>query len=388
MHNEDSTSFIRNVLIALTGFYEKFYTKPGETSNYGNEFIRRTVNYFSYLDLKFPKAKFPYNTLSLIEYLSKPMIENMEIMPKELADGLRDENFDQFDEMMQKRSDYYFIDDSGFDCLNSVKYQKILDSDPQIDEFNSQFAFNQIVKGSTQKEYEFYRSFLTSKENLYFSTNKIEQSDMQLHYLENEKFKSLMPLLYRKVSIKSKRIKCCPICGAPLEEIEAVEKKEKSYICSGSKHCNEMMNNKTADIKVLGDVENWVMNPFVIHSIYTPGQLENDINYVLKKNGITPSRWPNLDQWDFEFEINGQRYYIDAKTGNNERMIIEDVNQHLEQLTIEKVIYIIPNYRNINFTRTVDNNFSKYSQLKYKPRCFRLKEFSEYLESEKNNDNQ
>lgn len=340
--------YIEAVDCGVYGFYCRQF--PVRDISAAADMLRHSCGLFSYLNVTYHTNIFPSYELEICKYLSRPFAALIEELPKELK---RTEEIYQL-------AQYYedsFMDDKGtilaegYSYLEDISYGKIGRAKNAMLEYNSQKLFREMCSGS-QEDYTFLRDFLSDKENSCFSQERIDWTE------EQEKFCLQYPVIrdlaFCKCTLNDGNLFRCPVCGAPIHPFKG--------ICHGSKRCEEKQNGETLKQDPTPFPKVYMLSPEVIHDIYTPGQLENQIGKILKQHSsliIKNIRWPNMDTWDFKVELTNKKHFvIDAKMVKDPIRILKDAQGHQEKLDFRgTALYVFPNWTKKSFFDTIHRQF-------------------------------
>lgn len=178
---------------------------------------------------------------------------------------------------------------------------------------------------------------------------------------------------YEKLTYNDAIVKVCK-CGLVLRELD-----DGTLYCV-SNRCSRKSHGFTNydEIKISSE-EIWVLKQNVARFIYYPGVIEQKIKKELQKFKIAPILWPDKDNWDFKFEINGQIWVVDAKDVKNHRVIQEDIAiKEKEGIIYDRVVYVVTSDRNKSYLEAIRRKI----QDRKKIYCMTLPEFKRLLQEE------
>jgi hypothetical protein len=368
--------FNNSMELICLGLYEKLQNKS-EVGDYKySPLLKKALDKFSVLNLTYSlfdndlQPILPTNETALITTFNFPIIDLINKLPEDYVDVLSKTEWYCDDTYISMGSNNcYYCSPELFDKLNNDRvYRKASNSLYKELELESQKFIN-LLFDKNQEEYCEIRAFLQQREHAYISSTMFLEEDAIRNF--RNKYKDIFKEAYEKLSYSDALIKICPHCGLILRELD-----DGTMYCV-SERCSRISKGFTKyDELKINIHEIWVLRENVARFIYYPGILEQLIKKELETLGITPTLWPEKDTWDFEFEINGEKWVVDAKDVKNPKTIQKDIMMKENNgIEYDKVIYVVPSDRNKNYLEIIRRKIKDRKKVS----CITLPDFKRLL---------
>lgn len=357
------------------GLYEKNQVKDCSKSYKYSPLLKKGMDKFALLNLLYLNEEntnlFPTNENSLITTFNFPVTNLIDNLPEKYREIIKNETDWYLEsEFISIASEcrYYISEDLNELIFSKRKYRKSIAARYKEFELESQ-KFYQLISSKSQDEYNEIRNFLEQRKHSYLTGSLLFEDDEVMDF--NKKYHNVIESAYRVIPYTEAELKICTHCGLVLKV-----KEDGSLYCISEKCSKET--DGFIDVKTIKFNENvYVLNDCVAYSIYYPGIIEQKIKSVLDKFKISYDLWPNHDTYDFQFEINGEKWAIDAKDVKRYYHIIHDVEQMCkEKNDYDRILYVVPDDKGKAYVDAINRKIDtkKYS-------CITLKRLNEILEN-------
>lgn len=365
--------------LSCLGLYEKLQNKSDQGDYRYSPLLKKALDKFSLLHITYSlfdeegAPLLPIDEAALVYTFNFSIKELIDKLPGEYAGELcKTEWYTEESYITVGNDNRYYCMPELLDILNNDRiYRKANNSPFKELELTSQ-KFIQLVFERSQEEYCEIRTFLEKKDYV-FITGRMFIEDENIRSFRN-KYPEIFKAAYEKLNYTNATLKVCPHCGLILKEMD------DDILYCVSERCTYKSKGFTnyEEFQVNGE-EIWVLRLNVARYIYYPGILEQQIKEILEKSNIYPILWPDKDAWDFQFELNGKTWVIDAKDVKDPRTIQEDIRTKEEEgIPYDRAIYVVPSHKNENYLEVI----TRMIKDRQKVECLTLPAFSRLINEE------
>jgi len=356
------------------GLCEKKQIKDSNDIYKYSPLLKKGMDKFAILNLIYlnegDRSILPTDENSLISTFNFSIINLIDKFPEKYIEGIKNETDWYIDSefiSVTGECKYYITEELNQLIFNERKYRKSIKAICKEFELESQ-KFYQLISNKEQDEYSEIRNFLEQKNHVYLTNSQLFEDDDVRDF--KKKYSDIIERAYNIVPYNEVELKICPYCGLVLKE------KEDGILYCISEKCSKKSNG-FIDVKSMKLTDKvYVLNDSVAYSIYYPGMLEQEIKIILDKLKIDYDIWPDLDTYDFSFEINGEKWAIDAKDVKRYYHISHDIEEmSKKENEYDKVLYVVPNDKSKAYLDAINRKIDtkKYS-------CITLKRLKQMLD--------